>query len=95
MWLDLGPRNRAADQPGPELAQHGKVEPFIIELQAQGDFQSASRTASAACRSVRFSVNCSTVIIASCAGEIPGAPRVPYVTLNASMAPMDRSGRSN
>jgi len=29
-------------------------------------------------------VNCSTVTIASCAGEIPGAPRVPYVTLNAS-----------
>ena len=29
-------------------------------------------------------MNCSTVIIASCAGEIPGAPRVPYVTLNAS-----------
>jgi hypothetical protein len=29
-------------------------------------------------------VNCSTVTIASCAGEIPGAPRVPYVPPNAS-----------
>ncbi|HJY69314.1 MAG TPA: hypothetical protein VJ254_21550 [Streptosporangiaceae bacterium] len=29
-------------------------------------------------------MNCSTVIIASCAGEIPGAPRVPYVARNAS-----------
>ena len=48
-------------------------------------FQSSRpRTASAACRSVRFSVNCSTVTIASCAGEIPGAPRVPYAAPNAS-----------
>jgi hypothetical protein len=29
-------------------------------------------------------VNCSTVTIASCAGEIPGAPRVPYSARNAS-----------
>ena len=29
-------------------------------------------------------MNCSTVIMASCAGEIPGAPRTPYITLNAS-----------
>ena len=29
-------------------------------------------------------MNCSTVTIASCAGEIPGAPRVPYSALNAS-----------
>ena len=29
-------------------------------------------------------MNCSTVTIASCAGEIPGAPRTPYVTPNAS-----------
>ena len=29
-------------------------------------------------------MNCRTVTIASCAGEIPGAPRVPYVALNAS-----------
>ena len=29
-------------------------------------------------------MNCSTVTIASCAGEIPGAPRVPYVARNAS-----------
>ena len=48
-------------------------------------FQSSRpRTASAACRSVRFSVNCSTVTIASCAGEIPGFPRVPYAAPNAS-----------
>jgi hypothetical protein len=31
-------------------------------------------------------VNCSTVTIASCAGEIPGAPRVPYSAPNASSA---------
>jgi len=29
-------------------------------------------------------VNCSTVIMASCAGEIPGAPRTPYAPLNDS-----------
>lgn len=29
-------------------------------------------------------MNCSTVIIASCAGEIPGAPRTPYAAANAS-----------
>ena len=29
-------------------------------------------------------MNCSTVTIASCAGEIPGAPRVPYSAPNAS-----------
>ena len=29
-------------------------------------------------------MNCSTVTIASCAGEIPGAPRTPYTPLNAS-----------
>jgi hypothetical protein len=29
-------------------------------------------------------VNCKTVTIASCAGEIPGAPRTPYAPRNAS-----------
>ena len=29
-------------------------------------------------------MNCSTVTIASCAGEIPGFPRVPYAAPNAS-----------
>jgi hypothetical protein len=29
-------------------------------------------------------VNCSTVTIASCAGEIPGAPRTLYAALNTS-----------
>src|SRR5439155_25127429 len=28
--------------------------------------------------------NCKTVTIASCAGEIPGAPRTPYAAANAS-----------
>jgi hypothetical protein len=28
-------------------------------------------------------VNCNTVTIASCAGEIPGAPRAPYAPANA------------
>ena len=41
-----------------------------------------SLTASAACRSVRFSLNCSTLAIISWAGEIPGLPRTPKAAVN-------------
>jgi hypothetical protein len=41
------------------------------------------RTASAACRSDRFSANCNTVTIASWPGEIPGRPRTPNASMNA------------
>ena len=62
-----------------------KSNPGSASSRPRQYFQSSRpRTASAACRSVRSSVNCKTVTIASCAGEIPGAPRVPYVARNAS-----------
>jgi hypothetical protein len=65
-------------QPGSELAQHRKVKALILQGQAQAvlPVQPAPHP-SAACRSVRFPVNCSTVTIVSCAGEIPGFPRAP------------------
>jgi IS30 family transposase len=44
------------------------------------------RTASAACRSVRFSANCRTVTSANCPGEIPGLPRAPNAETNSSSA---------
>ena len=48
-------------------------------------FQSTRpRTASAACRSVRSSQNCSTVTIASCAGLIPGLPRTGYAAAKSA-----------
>ena len=50
-------------------------------------FQSIrARTASAACRSVRFSTNCNTVTSANCPGEIPGLPRTPNADTNCSSA---------
>ena len=40
-------------------------------------------------------MNCSTVTIASCAGEIPGAPRVPYSARNASSEHGQQDGNSS
>ena len=55
-----------------------KSKPSSSKARPRQYFQSSrARTASAACRSVRFSVYCNTVTIASCAGEIPGFPRAP------------------
>lgn len=50
-------------------------------------FQSMARTViAAACRSVRFSVNCRTVTSDNSAGDIPGAPRTPKASTNGSSA---------
>jgi hypothetical protein len=64
-----------------------KSNPSSSNARPRQYFQSSRpRTASAACRSVRFSVNCNTVTTASCAGLIPGAPRTPYTQAKSSSA---------
>ena len=61
-----------------------KSNPGSASSRPRQYFQSIRlRTASAACRSVRFSVNCKTVTTASCAGDSPGLPRVPYAALKS------------
>ena len=63
------------------------VEQIIEARRRLQPEQSMARTAiAAACRSIRFSANCTTVTSENTAGDIPGAPRTPKVSTNGSSA---------
>ena len=72
------------DHPGAELGQHGEVEAGVLQPQPErvGPREPVT-TASAACRSVRFSAIWNTVTSARRPGDHPAGPVAPNACENS------------